>query len=84
MARAMARDRVRVLVKCTDRDRGLVMHRDKDRDNMFHLDRDFNVHVWECGHPGHFTNMCSQQRAGTAELGADSCYCHARSDYYPS
>ncbi|KAK9105711.1 hypothetical protein Scep_022555 [Stephania cephalantha] len=51
MAEAVARDKVRVLVKCTDRDRGLVMHRDKDRDNMFHLDRDFNVPVWECGQP---------------------------------
>ncbi|KAK9100413.1 hypothetical protein Scep_023843 [Stephania cephalantha] len=65
-------------VKCTDRDRGLVMHRDKDRDNMFHLDRDFNVPVWECGQPGHFTSRCSQQRAGTAKPGANSCYCHVR------
>ncbi|KAK9114510.1 hypothetical protein Syun_021307 [Stephania yunnanensis] len=42
MAEAVARDRVRVSVKCTDRDRGLVMHRDKDRDDMLHVDRNFN------------------------------------------
>ncbi|KAK9166198.1 hypothetical protein Scep_001389 [Stephania cephalantha] len=69
--------RHRVPVKCTDRDRGLVMHRDKDKDTMFHLDRDFNVPVWECGQPGHFTSRCSQQRACTAEPGADSCYCQS-------
>ncbi|KAK9094492.1 hypothetical protein Scep_025961 [Stephania cephalantha] len=42
MADAVARDRVRDPVECTDRDIDLVMHRDKDMD-MFHLDRYFNV-----------------------------------------
>ncbi|KAK9086792.1 hypothetical protein Syun_029186 [Stephania yunnanensis] len=51
MAEAVARDKVRDPVECTDRDNGLVMHKDKDM-NMFHLDRDFNVPVWECGQPG--------------------------------
>ncbi|KAK9170153.1 hypothetical protein Syun_002293 [Stephania yunnanensis] len=64
MAEAVARDRVRVPIKCRDRDRGLVRH----RDNMFHMDRDFNLLVWECGQPGHFTSMCSQQQACTIEL----------------
>ncbi|KAK9142249.1 hypothetical protein Syun_011649 [Stephania yunnanensis] len=75
---AKDRDRVRVPVKCRnrDRDKGLVKHR--DRDSMFHTDRDFNVLVWECGQPGHFTNTCSQQRAGTTEPGADSYCCRAR------
>ncbi|KAK9128655.1 hypothetical protein Syun_017452 [Stephania yunnanensis] len=44
MAEAMARDKVRDPVECTDRDSDLVMHRDKDM-NMVHLDRDFNVSV---------------------------------------
>ncbi|KAK9082957.1 hypothetical protein Scep_029428 [Stephania cephalantha] len=83
MARRV-RETGRVSIKCTNRDRGLVMHRDKDRDNMFQLDRDFNVLVWECGQPGHFTSRCSQEQAGTTKPGADSCYCHVRSDYYPS
>ncbi|KAK9093449.1 hypothetical protein Syun_028360 [Stephania yunnanensis] len=43
MAEAVAKDRVRDPVKCTDRDSDLVMQRDKDMD-MVHLDRDFNVH----------------------------------------
>ncbi|KAK9140253.1 hypothetical protein Scep_009934 [Stephania cephalantha] len=51
MAEAVARDRVRDPVECTDRDNNLVMHRDKDMD-MFHLDRYFNVPVWACGQPG--------------------------------
>ncbi|KAK9139803.1 hypothetical protein Scep_009484 [Stephania cephalantha] len=59
---AVARDRVRDPVECTDKDSDLVMHRDKDMD-MFHLDRDFNVSVWAYGQPG------------TAELETDSCYC---------
>ncbi|KAK9095181.1 hypothetical protein Scep_026650 [Stephania cephalantha] len=37
MAEAVARDRVRDPVECTDMDIDLVMHRDKDID-MFHLD----------------------------------------------
>ncbi|KAK9121796.1 hypothetical protein Syun_019413 [Stephania yunnanensis] len=51
MAEAVARDRVRDPVECTDKDNDLVMHRDKDMD-MFHLGRDFNVHVWAYGQPG--------------------------------
>ncbi|KAK9163269.1 hypothetical protein Syun_004171 [Stephania yunnanensis] len=54
--RQLARDKVRVSVKRTERDKGLVRHRDKDMDNTFHLDRDFDVPVWECGQPGHFTS----------------------------
>ncbi|KAK9148322.1 hypothetical protein Scep_007079 [Stephania cephalantha] len=65
MAEAVARDRVRDPVECTDRDIDLVMHRDKDMD-MFHLDRDFNVSVWAYGQPG------------TAEPETYSCYCHVR------
>ncbi|KAK9151206.1 hypothetical protein Syun_009515 [Stephania yunnanensis] len=63
MTEAVARDRVKVSVKCTDRDRGLVMHRIKDMD-MFHLDRDFNVSVWAYGQPS------------TAEPETYACYCH--------
>ncbi|KAK9114339.1 hypothetical protein Syun_021136 [Stephania yunnanensis] len=48
---AVARDRVRDPVECTDKDNDLVMHRDKDMD-MIHLDRDFNVSVWAYGQPG--------------------------------
>ncbi|KAK9114529.1 hypothetical protein Syun_021326 [Stephania yunnanensis] len=78
MAEAVATNRVKVSVKCRDRDRSLVRHKDRDKGNMFHTNRDFNVSLWECGQPGHFTNRCSQQREGTTELGADSCYCRAR------
>ncbi|KAK9104586.1 hypothetical protein Scep_021430 [Stephania cephalantha] len=63
MAEAVARDRVRDPVECTDRDSGLVMHRDKDID-MFHVDWDFNVPIWAYGQPG------------TAEPETYSCYCH--------
>ncbi|KAK9095256.1 hypothetical protein Scep_026725 [Stephania cephalantha] len=61
----VARDRVRVSVRCRDRNNDLVMHRDKDID-MFHLDWDFNVPVWAYGQPG------------TAEPETYSCYCHVR------
>ncbi|KAK9104370.1 hypothetical protein Scep_021214 [Stephania cephalantha] len=46
MAEAVARDRVRDPVECTDRDSDLVMHRGKDMDK-FQLERDFNVPVAE-------------------------------------
>ncbi|KAK9112536.1 hypothetical protein Scep_020055 [Stephania cephalantha] len=62
---AVARDRVRDPVECTDKNNNLVMHRDKDID-MFHLDWDFNVPVWAYGQPG------------TAEPETYSCYCHVR------
>ncbi|KAK9169642.1 hypothetical protein Syun_001782 [Stephania yunnanensis] len=42
MAEAVARDKVRDPVECTDRDYDLVMHMDKDMD-MLHSDQDFNV-----------------------------------------
>ncbi|KAK9118948.1 hypothetical protein Scep_017041 [Stephania cephalantha] len=55
--KAVARDRVRDPVECTDKDIDLVMHRDKDM-NMFHLDQDFNVPVWACGQPGTYSCYC--------------------------
>ncbi|KAK9135230.1 hypothetical protein Syun_014560 [Stephania yunnanensis] len=51
MAEAMARDRVRDLVKCTDRDSDLLVHMGKEMD-MFQLKRDFNVSEWAYGQPG--------------------------------
>ncbi|KAK9148514.1 hypothetical protein Scep_007271 [Stephania cephalantha] len=66
MAEAVARDRVRDPVECTDRDSDLVMHRGKDMDK-FQLERDFNVPVWARG-----------------QTETNTCYCHVRSDYYPS
>ncbi|KAK9128266.1 hypothetical protein Syun_017063 [Stephania yunnanensis] len=51
MAEAVARDRVRDPVECTDRDNDLLMHRGKDMD-MFPVRMGFHVPVWACGHPG--------------------------------
>ncbi|KAK9098387.1 hypothetical protein Syun_025432 [Stephania yunnanensis] len=51
MAEAVARDRVRDPVECTDRDSDLVVHVGKEMD-MFQLERDFNVFVWAYGQPG--------------------------------
>ncbi|KAK9160467.1 hypothetical protein Syun_006808 [Stephania yunnanensis] len=51
MAEAMARDRVRDPVECTDRDSDLVVHMGKEMD-MFQLKRDFNVSGWAYGQPG--------------------------------
>ncbi|KAK9098265.1 hypothetical protein Syun_025310 [Stephania yunnanensis] len=48
---AVARDRIKDPVECTDKNSDLVMHRDKDID-MFRLDWDFNVHIWAYGQPG--------------------------------
>ncbi|KAK9168803.1 hypothetical protein Syun_000943 [Stephania yunnanensis] len=51
MAEAVARDRVRDPVECTDRDNDLVVHMGKEMD-MFQLKRDFNVSGWAYGQPG--------------------------------
>ncbi|KAK9160410.1 hypothetical protein Syun_006751 [Stephania yunnanensis] len=51
MAEAVARDRVRDPVECTDRDSDLVVHMGKEMD-MFQLKRDFNVSGWVYGQPG--------------------------------
>ncbi|KAK9134974.1 hypothetical protein Syun_014304 [Stephania yunnanensis] len=50
MAEAVARDRVRDPVECTDRDSDLVVHMGKEMD-MFQLERDFNVSAWAYGQP---------------------------------
>ncbi|KAK9089109.1 hypothetical protein Scep_028191 [Stephania cephalantha] len=52
---AVARDRVRDPVECTDWDSDLLMHRGKDMD-MFPVGTGFHVPVWACGHPG--TDSC--------------------------
>ncbi|KAK9087809.1 hypothetical protein Syun_030203 [Stephania yunnanensis] len=51
MAEAVARDRARDPVECTDRDIDLVVHIGKEMD-MFQLERDFNVSAWAYGQPG--------------------------------
>ncbi|KAK9143140.1 hypothetical protein Syun_012540 [Stephania yunnanensis] len=51
MAEAVARDRVRDPVECTDRDNDLVVHMGKEID-MFQLERDFNVSAWAYGQRG--------------------------------
>ncbi|KAK9160868.1 hypothetical protein Syun_007209 [Stephania yunnanensis] len=50
MAEAVAGDRVRDPVECTDRDSDLVVHMGKEMD-MFQLERDFNVSAWAYGQP---------------------------------
>ncbi|KAK9128664.1 hypothetical protein Syun_017461 [Stephania yunnanensis] len=50
MAEAVAGDKVRDPVECTDRDNDLVMHMGKDMD-MFQLERNFNVSAWAYGQP---------------------------------
>ncbi|KAK9084495.1 hypothetical protein Scep_030966 [Stephania cephalantha] len=71
---AVARDRVRDPVECTDMDSDLVMHRGKDMD-MFQLDWDFNVPVWAYGQPdGVFFAWRSRRspaRHGGAQLVAE-------------
>ncbi|KAK9151004.1 hypothetical protein Syun_009313 [Stephania yunnanensis] len=69
MAEAVARDRVRDPVKCTDRDNDLVMHRRKDMD-MFQLERDFNVLVWACGQPGTDSCYCHARSDNPIDDGA--------------
>ncbi|KAK9150605.1 hypothetical protein Syun_008914 [Stephania yunnanensis] len=50
MAEAVAGDRIRDPVECTDRDNDLVVHMGKEMD-MFQLERDFNVSAWAYGQP---------------------------------
>ncbi|KAK9098714.1 hypothetical protein Syun_025759 [Stephania yunnanensis] len=74
MAEAVAKDRVRDPVECTDRDSDLVVHMGKEMD-MFQLNRDFNVSGWAYGQPdGAFFAWRSQRspaRHGGAQLVAE-------------
>ncbi|KAK9107190.1 hypothetical protein Syun_023201 [Stephania yunnanensis] len=68
MAEAVARDRVRDPVECTDRDSDLVVHIGKEMD-MFQLERDFNISARAYGQPGDRWSLLGGR--GVAQLVAE-------------